>query len=154
MANALILVFAGVGLIGVVLGIRAWRFVSRSAARAPGAAPWRRVRVATLIVGLALALVSFVWVTILGYPVTTADGPGRIVGWPFFVVYFDSAGREYGGFLSFLGEIGNFSSLLFFSQFLFGASTPAVLARHCVLQPVGAGPDTPHFGARAAGESF
>ncbi len=132
MANALILVFAGVGLIGVVLGIRAWRYVSRSAARAPGAAPWRRVRVATLIVGLALALVSFVWVTILGYPVTTADGPGRIVGWPFFVVYFDSAGRDYGGFLSFIGVIGNFASWLLMPQFLLAAYTRAVLARHGV----------------------
>jgi hypothetical protein len=103
MANALILVFASVGLVGIVF-----------------------------ILGVALAIGSFFFVTALAYPVSTPDGPGRIVGWPFLVAYFDSAGRDYVGFITYVGALGNFVFWLLVPQFFLGAYARRVVSRHVV----------------------
>ena len=131
MASALILVFAGVGLVGIVLGIKAWRYASRSSAHSPQP-QWKWIRLVALIVGVALAIASFRFVTILGYPISTPDGPGRIVGWPFFVAYFDSAGRDYVGLLTYVGALGNFVFWLLVPQFLLAAYARRTLTRHVV----------------------
>jgi hypothetical protein len=131
MANALILGFASIGLVGIVLGIRAWRYVSRSAARAPQP-QWTRVRFAAAFFGLALATASVLFVTALGYRVSTPDGPGRIVGWPFFVAFFDSAGRDYVGFITYVGAFGNVVFWFLAPQFLLAAYARRVLSRHVV----------------------
>jgi hypothetical protein len=131
MANALILIFASLGLVGIALGIKAWRYVSRSATRSPQP-QWKRLRFAALIVGAALAIASFFFVTVLGYPVATPEGPGRIVGWPFFVAYFDSEGRDYVGFLTYIGALGNFVFWLLVPQFLLAAYARRILSSHVV----------------------
>jgi hypothetical protein len=131
MANALILVFAGVGLVGIALGIKAWRYASRSSAASPHP-QWKWIRFGALLVGIALAIASFFFVTILAYPVSTPDGPGRIVGWPFFVAYFDSEGRDYVGFLTYVGALGNFVFWLLVPQFLLAAYARRMLTGHVV----------------------
>ena len=131
MAGTLILVFASVGLIGIALGIWAWRYVSRSAARSPQP-DWTWVRLGALVLGLVLAFASFFFVTALGYPISTPDGPGRIVGWPFFVAYFDSAGRDYVGLLTYLGGLGNFVFWLLVPQFFLAAYARRRLTGHAV----------------------
>jgi len=132
MANALILVFASAGIVGIILSIRAWRYVSRLVARAPTAARWTTIRAAAFIVGLVLAVASLVLVTGLSYPVSTEDGPGRIAGLPFFVAYFDSQGRDYVGLLSYIGWLGNFVFWLLVPQIVLAAYARRVLARHGV----------------------
>src|SRR5262249_11774419 len=82
---------------------------------------WKRIRLAAFMVGLALAFASFFFVTVLGYPISTPEGPGRIVGWPFFVAYFDSEGRDYVGFLTYIGALGNFVFWLLVPQFCLAA---------------------------------
>lgn len=129
MANALILLFASAGVIGIALGSSAVRYLSRSAARAPQP-QWKWIRFTALIVGLALAIASFFFVTALAYPISTPEGPGRIVGWPFFVAYFDSEGRDYVGFLTYFGAIGNFAFWLLVPQLLLAAYARRVLSRH------------------------
>jgi hypothetical protein len=131
MANALILGFAGVGVVGIILGIGAWRYVSRSAARAPQP-QWTRLRFGAVFLGLAFAAASVLFVTILGYPVSTPDGPGRIIGWPFFVAFFDSAGRDYVGFITYVGALGNLVFWFLAPQFFLAAYARRVLSRHVV----------------------
>jgi hypothetical protein len=79
-----------------------------------------------------LAIASFFFVTVLGYPISTPEGPGRIVGWPFFVAYFDSKGRDYVGFLTYVGALGNFVFWLLAPQFVLAAYARSVLSRHVV----------------------
>jgi hypothetical protein len=90
------------------------------------------IRSTSLFVGLALAIASFVFVPGLSYPVSTEDGPGRIAGWPFFVAYFDSAGRDYVGFITYLGALGNLIFWFLVPQFFLAAYARRVLARHVV----------------------
>ena len=131
MANALILAFASLGLIGIILGIWSWRYVSHSA-RSALQPQWKRLRLGALIVGLALALASIFLVSALGYPVSTEDGPGRIVGWPFFVAFFDSSGRDYVGFITYVGGLGNFVFWFLVPQFFLAAYVRRMLTRHVV----------------------
>jgi len=130
MADTLILLFASVGLVGIVLGFWAWRYVSRFSAGSPRS--WFRIRIAALVLGLALAIASFIFVTGLSYPVSTPDGPGRIVGWPFFVAYFDSEGRDYVGLLTYVGTAGNFVFWLLLPQFFLAAYARRKLSGHAV----------------------
>jgi len=132
MANALILAFASAGVVGIILSIRALRYVSRSAARAPTAARWTTLRAGALIVGLVLAVASLVLVTGLSYPVSTEDGPGHVAGLPFFVAYFDSQGRDYVGLLSYIGWLGNYVFWLLVPQLVLAAYARRVVTRHGV----------------------
>jgi hypothetical protein len=43
----------------------------------------------------------------MGYPIHAEAEVGRIVGFPFFVAYFDSEGRDYVGVLTMPGVIAN-----------------------------------------------
>ena len=131
MASTLILGFAALGLLGIVLGIRAWRYVSRSAARAPDPR-WKWLRVGAIVVGLSLATASFFFVTAFGYPISTPEGPGRIVGWPFLEAFFDSAGSDYVGFITYVGALGNVIFWFLVPQFLLAVYARRVLARHDV----------------------
>ena len=103
----LITVFATIGLVGLVAGVFALRFISR--VRRSGEAPphWHRLRCTTLVFGALLGIGSWPLTFWLGYPIVTPEGPGRIVGLPFFVAFFDSAGRDYVGSVTLLGCIAN-----------------------------------------------
>jgi hypothetical protein len=119
MANALIIAFASLGLVGIFLGARAWRYASRCAAQASTAAPWMWLRIGAFLVGLALAIASLLLILRFSYP--APDGSGRIVGWPFFVAYFDPAGDDYVGWITYAGVLGNFVFWLLVPQFLLAA---------------------------------
>ena len=43
----------------------------------------------------------------MAYPMATPEGPARIVGVPFFVAFFDSAGRDYVSAWTLWGCVGN-----------------------------------------------
>ncbi len=60
-----------------------------------------------LALGLALAVGSWLLTFFMGYPVSVEPKPGRVVGIPFFVAYFDSEGRDYVGPLTLPGAIAN-----------------------------------------------
>jgi hypothetical protein len=95
------------GIIGIVAGVLAWRYVARSASKSPSSAPWRAIRVTAIISGIVLAVVTYRWVTSLGYSISTPEGAVRIVGLPFFVAYFDSTGNDYVGWITYVGALGN-----------------------------------------------
>jgi hypothetical protein len=131
MANALIIVYASLGLVGVVLGIRAWRYAARSAARS-GQVRLKRLRLAALIAGIALALGSVFLAPLFSYAVSTPEGPGRIVGWPFLAAFIDSKGHGYLGFLTYVGAFGNFIFWLLAPQVFLAAYARGVLSRNDV----------------------
>jgi len=103
----LIVVFAVTGLIGLVAGVFALRCILR--VQRSGEAPphWRRLRWATLVFGVLLGIGSWPLTYWMGYPITTPEGPCRIVGLPFFVAFFDNAGRDYVGPITFWGCVAN-----------------------------------------------
>jgi hypothetical protein len=129
MAGVLILVFASLGLAGIVLGIWAWRYISRSVARLPRPS-WKWIRLGALIVGFALGAASITFDTVFGYPISTHQGPGRIAGWPFIEAFFDADGNDYVGLLTYIGALGNFVFWLLVPQFFLAAFASRALRRH------------------------
>lgn len=121
MPSAVTLLLAFAGLVGVTVGILASRankqFLNHGTAPRIWPTLIRIARVSGVIIGLASWPLTF-W---MGYPIATPNGVGRIVGIPFFVAFFDSAGHDYVGPLTILGIIGN---CLFWAHvpeiFLFG----------------------------------
>ena len=95
------------GIIGIIAGVLALKFVDRAASRAPSAAPWRVIRTSALVAGSCLVVATYVWVTALGYEISTPEGSGRIVGLPFFVAFFDARGADYIGWITYVGALGN-----------------------------------------------
>ena len=101
----LIQVLALVGLIGLIAGVFAWRYVRRLSRASVLPARWRHFRIAAIALGLLLASGSY----FAGYyPYSTSQGVGRVVGVPFMVAFFDGAGRDYVGPLTLPAAIGNF----------------------------------------------
>jgi uncharacterized membrane protein YfcA len=103
----LIVVLAVIGLVGLVLGVLALRFISRTQRSGEAPPNWRWLRWTTLIFGAVLGIASWPLTFWMGYPIATPEGEGRIVGLPFFVAFFDSAGRDYVGPLTLVGCIAN-----------------------------------------------
>ena len=99
--------FATIGLVGLVVGVFALRFISRVQRSGETPPNWRRLRWTTLVFGALLGIGSWPLTFLMGYPIATPEGPGRIVGLPFFVAFFDSAGRDYVGSVTLLGCIAN-----------------------------------------------
>jgi hypothetical protein len=129
MAGVLILVFAGFGLIGIVLGIWAWRYVSRSTARSPHGR-WKWIRVAAVVVGLALGAASTFLDGVFGYPISTPEGPGRIVGWPFLEAFFDAQGSDYVGLVTYVGAFANLVFWFLVPQLFLAAYARRTHRRH------------------------
>jgi hypothetical protein len=93
---------AVLGLLGLIGGLYAAIRAGRLARGPSAPLKWRRLRWMAFAVGLLLGAASLPLTYFMGYPVATPDGPGRIVGLPFFVAYFDSRGSDYVGTLSML----------------------------------------------------
>jgi hypothetical protein len=129
MAGVLILVFASVGLLGIGLGIWAWRYVSHSARRL-NQSHWLWIRLAALIVGLPLGVASVSFDTVFGYPISTHRGPGRIARWPFIEAFFDSDGNDYVGLLTYISALGNFIFWFLVPQFFLAGYARRALRRH------------------------
>jgi len=103
----LILVYALIGVAGVVAGGFAFRFVrevARSETRPPNLIALRRV---ALAVGVMFGVASWPLTGAIGYAYRTSSGVGRIVGLPFMVAYFDATGHDYLSPLTLPAALGN-----------------------------------------------
>ena len=91
----MIKVLAILGVIEIILGFFAMRFTKRICESNEKYLFQRRLRKVSLIIGAGLAIASWPLTYFLGYPYGTGVETGRVVGIPFIVAYFDSAGRDY-----------------------------------------------------------
>ena len=104
----MLLVFAICGLVGIALGVAAWRSNRRNAASAKVSRSWLLLRRWAWVLGLVLGMASyFIW-----YPYDVGMERYRVMGFPFMAAAFDAAGRDYVGPITPLAIIGNF---LFFA---------------------------------------
>ena len=96
-----------VGILGLVAGALAVRANFRLS-RGPDMPPrWRSFRVLSIMLGVAVGLSTYPLTYRMGYTVSAPDGPGRVVGIPFFVAYFDAAGNDYIGWITLAGTVAN-----------------------------------------------
>ncbi len=108
-----VIAIACLGLAGIILGVVAlrgnWQFVKAK----PNQVRNRTWLAVALVLGVVLDGASWPLTYWMGYPIHVEAEPGRVVGIPFFVAYFDSAGRDYVGPLTMPGVIAN--SLFWFA---------------------------------------
>src|SRR5215813_6840665 len=95
-----------VGLAGIVAGFFALRSIARTS-RGVRPSRWLTVRISSVAVGLILGVASWPLTYWMAYSMATPEGPARIVGLPFFVAFFDSAGRDYVSAWTLWGCVGN-----------------------------------------------
>jgi len=81
----LVPLLAALGLAGIIAGALAWRY---AAARSAPAA-----KLAAYGAGAALALASWFARESLAYAGEGPDGPGTVIGVPFFVAFVDASGK-------------------------------------------------------------
>lgn len=91
---------AALGLVGIIAGIVALRYVSTVARRETTMRGWRRGRAIAFGAGGALALLSWFLRESLSYAGEGPNGPGTVIGLPFFVAFVDGAGRGGVSFLT------------------------------------------------------
>jgi hypothetical protein len=102
-----IVVMAIVGLAGLVAGVFALRTAARVSRSTELPPHWRRGRITAIVIGAILGAASWPLTFWMGYPLATPEGTARIVGIPFFVAFFDSAGRDYVGPITLVGCLAN-----------------------------------------------
>jgi len=90
-----LLAFQLLGLVGILAGVVALWHNGITAATGSRPRHWRLVLIAALGVGMLLAASQFSIAFMPGYAFDNGEGEGTAVGFPFLVVYFDSAGRDY-----------------------------------------------------------
>ena len=95
------------GVIVIILGFFAMRFTKHLCESNEKYLIQRRLRKASMIIGGVLAVASWPLTYFLGYPYVTGAETGRVVGLPFIVAYFDSAGRDYISSFMLPAIIGN-----------------------------------------------
>jgi len=93
--------FAGIVVGGFALG-KNWVKTATG-----GASTWRRWLWLSLLLGVLLGAASWPLTYWMGYPIHVEAEVGRVVGFPFFVAYFDSEGRDYVGTFTMPGVIAN-----------------------------------------------
>jgi hypothetical protein len=103
----LVPVFAVVGLVGLAVGVFALRSIAKTSRLVELPPHWRRLRLGAVILGIILGLASWPLTFWMGYPVATPEGQARAVGLPFFAAFFDSAGRDYVGPVTFVSCVAN-----------------------------------------------
>src|SRR5262249_17162242 len=96
-----------IGLLGIGAGIWAVRWLKRARLSQSLSQSQRRLRLAALILGAVIALASWPLTYAMGYPYSTPEGVGRVVGIPFMTAFFDSEGLDYVGDLTVFAVIGN-----------------------------------------------
>jgi hypothetical protein len=94
------------GCIEIILGFLALRYTKRRLCKVKNSYQ-RKLRKVALIAGGVLAAASWPCTFLLGYPYSFGDETGRIVGIPFVVAYFDSAGKDYVSSFMLPAMIGN-----------------------------------------------
>jgi hypothetical protein len=98
---------ACLGSAGIVAGAFALRATGESSTRGPAPNKWRVLRFTTLVIGILIGITSWLLTYWMTYAIDTPEGIGHIVGLPFFVAFFDSAGRDYIGPLTMPGMVAN-----------------------------------------------
>jgi len=91
----------------MVAGILAFRANIRFQNQGATPRTWSTLRVRVRVFGIFIGACSLPLTYWMGYPIDTPKGVGRIVGIPFFVAFFDSAGRDFVGPITMLGALGN-----------------------------------------------
>lgn len=84
----IVIVLAGIGLVGIVAGLYAVYAAGKFATRGAAPAKWRLLRFSALALGVVLGATTWPLTVWMGYSVETPSGVGRIVGFPFFVAFF------------------------------------------------------------------
>ena len=103
----LILILASVGIVGIVSGVVAWRFLRGLTATKSGR-KLATLRLAALIIGIAAAGASWPLTGRMSYPYAETNGNvGRVAGIPFMAAYFDAHGFDYVGPLTMPAVLGN-----------------------------------------------
>jgi hypothetical protein len=112
----LVTVLALFGLVALIVGVFAWRYVRHLSQSSILPARWKHFRMAAIVLGLFLAIgLSFI-----GYSYSSSEGVGWVVGMPFMVAFFENAGRDYA-FRDYIGPslpaiIGNFMAWFLLPQ--------------------------------------
>jgi len=115
----LIIVFAIIGLLGIVIGILSLKWLSRFSISSPLPIGWKNLRIAVLVFGFLLGVASWPMTYAMGYRYEEPHhGTGRIVGLPFFVAYFDSEGFDYVGPITQLSALANAVFWFLFPQLI------------------------------------
>ena len=109
------------GALGLIAGAFAFCFVTRVSRGAKAPKWFRSLRLLALIVGAVSGLATWPLTYAMGYAIGTPHGPGRVVGVPFIVAFFDSSGFDYVGGLSFLSLSGNIAFWFLAPQFVLAA---------------------------------
>ncbi len=104
---AIVIILALVGLVGIVAGFMALRKNWVNAKNHQECMSHQHWFWVLLAIGVVLGVASWPLTFFMGYPVNVEPQPGRVVGIPFFVAYFDSEGRDYVGPLTVPGAIAN-----------------------------------------------
>jgi len=102
-----VVVLAHFGAVGVIAGAMALISKHRLPKKARFPANWPTTRKLALVAGIVVGAATWPLTYFMGYPISSPDGPGRMVGVPVFVACFDSAGRDYVGPLTVPGAIPN-----------------------------------------------
>ena len=87
---------AALGLAGVIAGLFALRYCLGVGADAR----WKALRAASYALGLVLAVGSYVLRAQLSYAGEGPNGPGTVIGIPFFVAFTDAGGAGGVSFLT------------------------------------------------------
>jgi hypothetical protein len=82
---------ACLGFSGIVAGAFALRATGEFFARGPAPNKWRLLRITALVIGIIIGIASWPLTYWMAYPIDTPEGTGHMVGFPFFVAFFDSA---------------------------------------------------------------
>lgn len=88
--------FAALGLIGLIAGLFALRYclgVRKDAI-------WKALRAGSYVLGAVLAVCSYVLRGDLSYAGEGPDGPGTVIGIPFFIAFTDASGAGGVSFLT------------------------------------------------------
>ncbi|MEJ2175855.1 MAG: hypothetical protein P8Y76_13355 [bacterium] len=88
----LVPLLAALGLIGIVAGTLAWRHAAPRSGRAAKSVAYG--------IGLVLALLSWFARDSLAYAGDGPNGPGTVIGIPFFVAFVDATGKGGVTFLT------------------------------------------------------
>lgn len=118
----LVPLLAALGLIGIVAGTLAWRHAAPRSGRA--------AMIVAYGIGAGLALLSWFARDSLAYAGEGPNGPGTVIGIPFFVAFIDSAGKGGITFLTIPLALANAAFWFLLPQI--------VLALHGMLRAKGA----------------
>ena len=103
----IIIGLAIIGLIGIVAGIYSTVKTRNIFEENEHPKNWSKIRIFLLVAGLVVGIATWPLTYWMGYPININEENWRIVGIPFFVAAFDSAGRDYVGLLTMPSVIAN-----------------------------------------------